>query len=446
MDVSAQRRIGDAAAAVIGSILLEPDLAGEVLRRIAEADMPGEYRVLYAGIRQLFAACTPIDAVTLAATCGKAYEGKILDVMQLTPTAANWKEYCAIVHDQAQLQRLQAAALGITAALTLDEAQAEAEKLAQLLADRPGAQIVSWQQGLADFLNRQSAENKPEYLSFGMEALDKRLYVSPGDLVVLAGRPSSGKTMLAAQLAYHMAQKKRVGVFSLETSGQKIFDRLVSHAGQIDFGRVKKHELLRQDFQAVNALGANERTRLDVIPAVGMSVPQVQAIALAKHYDVIFIDYLQLLHAEGRDRFTQVTNISLELHRMATGTGVTVIALSQLARPEKGSKSAAKRPTMSDLRESGQLEQDADAILILHRNNPDDNNCPRTLYIDKQKEGELGYVQLDFKPGIMTFSPIKPSARPAIDAAVAQAKKERKAKQTGIQEITGEDAEEDLPF
>lgn len=445
MDVNAGRRIGDAAAAVIGSVLLEPDLAGEVLRRLSEADMPGEYRALFAGIRQLFTACSPIDAVTLAAAVGKAYEPKILEILQLTPTAANWKEYCQIVHDQALLQRMQAAALGITAALTLDEATAEAERLAQLLADRPSVEIIGWQQGLADFLLRQDETKKPDYLSFGMEALDKRLFVSPGDLVVLAGRPSSGKTMLAAQLAYHMAKKKRVGVFSLETSGEKVYDRLISHAGQIDFGRVMKHELLQQDFKAVNALGAeSENISLDVIPAVGMSVPQVQAISLARHYAVVFVDYLQLLRAEGHDRFSQVTNISLQLHQMSTGTGVTVIALSQLTRPEKGSK--AKRPTMSELRESGQLEQDADAILILHRMNPDDNDCPRTLYIDKQKVGELGFVQLDFKPQLMTFEPIKPKPYAEIDKAVAKAKQERRAKQTGITEITGEDADEDLPF
>ena len=436
-----QRRIGDAAAAVIGSILLEPDLAGEVLRLVAETDMPGEYRVLYAGIRQLFAACSPVDAVTLAATCGKAYEPKILEVMQLTPTAANWREYAQIVHDQALLQRMQAAALGISAALTLDEAQAEAEKLAQLLADRPSVEIIGWQQGLADFVLRQDAAQKPDYLSFGMEALDKRLYVSPGDLVVLAGRPSSGKTMLAAQLAYHMAKKKRVGIFSLETSGAKVYDRLISHAGQIDFGRVKKHELLQQDFRAVNALGADTQIRLDVIPAVGMSVPQVQAIALSRHYDVVFIDYLQLLRAEGRDRFAQVTNISLQLHQLATGTGITVIALSQLARPEKGSK--AKRPTMSELRESGQLEQDADAILMLHRTDPENNDCPRTLYIDKQKEGELGFVQLDFKPQLMTFEPIKPKPYDEIAKAAAKAKKEKRAVQQGLHEIA---EDEDLPF
>lgn len=440
--MSAQRRLGDAAAAVIGSVLLEPDLAGEVLRRISETDMPGEYRVLYAGIRKLFAACAAIDAVTLAAIVGKAYEPKILEIMQLTPTAANWREYCQIVHDQALLRRMQETAHGITAALTLEEAQAEAEKLAQLLADRPNVEIIGWQQGLADFLLRQDETKKPDYLSFGMEALDKRLYVSPGDLVVLAGRPSSGKTMLAAQLAYHMAKKKRVGVFSLETSGEKVYDRLISHAGQIDFGRVKKHELLQQDFKAVNALGAeSEKISLDVIPAVGMSVPQVQAIALSRHYDVVFLDYLQLLRAEGRDRFSQVTNISLQLHQMATGTGVTVIALSQLARPEKGSK--AKRPTMSELRESGQLEQDADAILMLHRTDPENNDCPRMLYIDKQKEGELGFVQLDFKPQLMTFEPIKPKPYAEIAKASAKARKDKRAVQQGQHEIA---EDEDLPF
>ena len=436
------QRLGDAAAAIIGSVLLEPDLAGEVLRRIGEADMPGEYRVLFAGIRQLFAACSPVDPVTLAAVCGKAYEPKILEIMQLTPTAANWREYCQIVHDQAMLQRMQQAALGITAALTLDEATAEAERLAQLLADRPSVEIIGWRQGLADFLLRQDETKKPDYLSFGMEALDKRLFVSPGDLVVLAGRPSSGKTMLAAQLAYHMAKKKRVGVFSLETSGAKVYDRLISHAGQIDFGRVKKHELLQQDYRAVNALGAeSEKISLDVIPAVGMSVPQVQAISLSRHYEVIFLDYLQLLRAEGRDRFSQVTNISLQLHQLATATGITVIALSQLARPEKGSK--AKRPTMSELRESGQLEQDADAILMLHRTDPENNDCPRTLYIDKQKEGELGFVQLDFKPQLMTFSPIKPKPYDEIAKATAKAKKERRAMQTGLHEIADD---EELPF
>lgn len=442
MDMNAaQERHVSAAAAVIGSILLEPELAGEVLRQLTEADFPGEYRALYSGIRQLFAACTPIDPVTLAAAVGKAYEPKILEVMQITPTAANCAEYVRLVHDQAMLQRLQQAAIDITSALTLDAATSAAENVAQLLADRPGVEIVSWQQGLADFLLRQGEDQKPDYLSFGMDALDKRLYVSPGDLVVLAGRPSSGKTMLAAQLAYHMARKKRVGIFSLETSGAKVYDRLISHAGQIDFGRVKRHELLQQDYRAVNALGADDKIRLDVIPAVGMSVAQVQAISLSRHYDVIFIDYLQLLRAEGRDRFSQVTNISLQLHQLATGTGITVIALSQLARPEKGSK--VKRPTMSELRESGQLEQDADAILMLHRVNPDDNDCPRTLYIDKQKEGELGYIQLDFKPQLMTFVPIKPSSAPAIDAAVAKVKKERRAAQMGLHEIADD---EPLPF
>lgn len=426
MDMSSQRRLGDAAAAVIGSVLLEPDLAGEVLRRLSEADMPGEYRALFAGIRQLFTACSPIDAVTLAAAVGKAYEPKILEILQLTPTAANWKEYVQIVHDQALLQRMQAAALGITAALTLDEATAEAERLAQLLADRPSVEIIGWQQGLADFVLRQDAAQKPDYLDFGMKQLNKRLFVSPGDLVVLAGRPSSGKTMLAAQLAYYMAHEKRVGVFSLETSGAKIYDRIVSHASQIDFSRVKRHQLHKHEFQSINRLGANESIRLDVIPAVGMSVPQVQAIALSRHYDVVFIDYLQLLRAEGRDRFAQVTNISLQLHQMATGTGITVIALSQLARPQRGAED--KPPTMSDLRESGQLEQDADAILMLHRTKPSDSKNGRTLYICKQKDGDLGYVNLDFKPEVMTFSTEKAPAYAA---------------QVGLHEIA---EDEELPF
>ena len=442
------RQVADASVAVIGSILLEPDLAGEILRRVRAEDISPDCRAIFEGVQRLFAQCRPIDPVTLASAVGKAYEGKILQIMELTPTAANWQEYCKILRESAMLTQLRQAAADITAAPTLEDAVAATERISYLLADRPSVRIISWLQGLADFATRQNSREAPKYIKWGMEPLDKRTYCTQGDLVILAGRPSSGKTMLAAQFAYYMANSlgKYVGIFSLETGDRKIYDRLVAHAAKADFGHIKQHRMTQEELLAVNELGKHAETvHLDVIPGSAMTVQEIQAISLSRHYDVIFVDYLQLISAPGRDRYAQVTNISLALKRMATATGITVVALSQLSRADKGQKN--KRPTMSDLRESGQVEQDADLIFILHPNDAENNNSPRTLYIEKQKEGELGYINLDFKPTVMTFTPIKTSgAAAAMKAANEIAREKEQKAQVTFRELEGTEAQEELPF
>lgn len=218
------------------------------------------------------------------------------------------------------------------------------------------------------------------------------MYTEPGDFVILGGYPSAGKTMLATQFAVSMASTRRVGIFSLETRDRKLYDRIISQAAKIPFDRIKRHDLRSEDFTAAANFGNEaERLQLDIIDAAGMSVADIQAISLVRHYNVIFIDYLQLLQGPGDKRFEVVTNISLALHTMAGTTGITVVALAQLTRPEKGRKNLS--PTMSSLRESGQLEQDADAVFLVYLDDDDEPAGDRILKIGKNKEGGQGFIQ-----------------------------------------------------
>lgn len=436
MDINSvqHQKMHKSSIAVIGSLLLEPDLAGEIMRRIRPEDFgSGTYRSLFDACCRLFAAMKPIDPVTLLAEAGNEYSQLIMEIMTVTPTAANWEEYVNILHDEAQLRRLQGAAAEILSAGDLDAAREAAEKAAGLLADRHDLRIVSFAKGLVEFYDRQQSKVPPKYLKWGMKALDNFLYVEPGDFVVLGGFPSSGKTVLATQFAFHMSPDTRVGVFSLETRDRKIYDRLISYAARIPFEDVKRRSLGEKEFESIIDLGRiSAGIKMDVIDAAGMSVADIQAVSLANHYDVIFIDYLQLLQSTGKDRYEKVTNISLALHSMAGVTGITVIALAQLSRPDRSVKN--KPPTMSSLRESGQIEQDADVIMLLYLDDEDLPEGDRILKIAKNKEGERGFFRLGFYPKYISF--------------YSKSKKfDMQSKpNSGFKPLTGEAAQEQLPF
>ena len=291
----------------------------------------------------------------------------------------------------------------IVSATDLAEARKSAEKLSLLLAQRSTLRIVSFTDGISEFYKRQSEHRTPNYLRWNFKPLDEHLFAEPGDLIILGGYPSAGKTMLAAQFAYEMAtaQGRRVGIFSLETSDLKLYDRVATYAAELDFDAVKSARLSISELDAVAALGARgDRVQLDVIPVSGMSPLDIRAVSLSKRYDVIFIDYLQLLNSSGRDRYEKITNISLALKQLGRDTGITVIALSQLSRPEKGRRSA---PTLASLRESGQIEQDADIVMLLYLEDDDVPSGNRTLNVAKNKDGELGHFRLGFYPKHMKF-------------------------------------------
>ena len=190
-----------------------------------------------------------------------------------------------------------------------------------------------------------------------------------GDFIVLGGYPSAGKTAFSLQLAWNQAKDHRVGYFSLETKPEKIIDRTVASVCGVDFGRIKGHALTQEDWDACAARSKAYTTRkLEVIKAGSLSVTDIQALALAGQYEIIYVDYLQLVEPEDRRRSETeiVAQISKDLHTMAQTTGITVCALSQLSRPEKSGREE-KAPGLHSLRQSGQIEQDADGVMLLYK-------------------------------------------------------------------------------
>lgn len=399
-----------AQVSVLGSVLLDAQRwAGEVVGRTAPEDYSPTYRPVYEVIRRKFQAGETIDPVTVRHELGTEAGHLLMEIMAVTPTAANCAEYIDLMLERARLSRLRGLAQQLLAAPDLTEAQALLDQANTLSCRREKVRVVTMDAALRAFYDRQQRE-PVQYLPWGIRQLDERLYVEPGDFVVLGGYPSDGKTALALALAWHQAEKRRVGFFSLETRDEKLFDRLIPTLTQVDYGRVKRRNLVDEDWEVLGRMSAGIRRRpLELIPATGMTVTDIQAVAQSRRYEAIYIDYLQLIRPADprRSLYDQVTQISMDLHTLAQRSGITVVALSQLSRPEKpGKGSGPKAPGMHSLRQSGQIEQDADVILFVYREEPNLPNARRALKVAKNKEGESGgVIMLRFDGTTQTFRP-----------------------------------------
>ena len=283
-----EQTLNAARQSVIGSMLISPEIVGDVVRRLSPEDFgSGALGSLYKGVCKLFSEGRPVDPVTLMAEVGEAYGPVIGEILNTTPTAANWEAYTAIVRDTVQLGKLQAAAMRIVSAADIDEARSSAEQLSLMLAKRSRLRIVPFIDGVCEFHARQSEHKAPQYLRWNFRPLDDNLFAEPGDLIILGGYPSAGKTMLAAQFAYEMAQtqRKRVGIFSLETSDKKLYDRMIAYAAEVDFGSIKSGRLSDGELKAVEALGArSDRIPLEVVEASGMTPMDIRAVSLSRRY------------------------------------------------------------------------------------------------------------------------------------------------------------------
>lgn len=408
-------RYYDAQVGVLGSLLLDaPHVAGMVMHRTKDEDYTGELQTIFRACRQLFQENKPIDPVTVRGVLGPAYDKKLHELMEYTPTAANCELYIDMTIEQAKLMRLQGLSLQLAAAVTMEAAQQLIAQANRILGGRPGVRIVTMEQGFLDFYERQ---RKPaNRVPWGLDKLDETLKAEYGDFIVLGGYPSAGKTAFSLQLAWDQAKDKRIGYFSLETKPEKIIDRTVSAVCGVDFGRIKDHTMQESDWaECEHRASVFVGRKLDVIQAGGLSVVDIQALALAGQYDIIYIDYLQLITPEDRRRsdVEQVSQISKDLHIMAQTTGITVCALSQLSRPPKSGEQE-KAPGLHSLRQSGQIEQDADCVMLLYKEEPNNTRSRRCLKIAKNKEGEAGgIVYLVFDGAHQRFkASVVPSGKP----------------------------------
>ena len=410
----------EAQQSVIGAILIDPEPAlGAVMDSLAPEHFEGEYRTVFSAIRKLWANRQPVDGVTVLSEVGDGYGAMLRECMKLTPTAANVAAYAGIVRRSARLLALRSAGAALLGAVDEDDARRALEAAEAVLTQRERQRIFPIQQLLGDFYARMDGV-KPVYLPWGIRALDEKLTCELGDLVILGADSSVGKTALASQFAWTMAARGyRVGFFSLETRSGKLANRIVAQRGRLDSDVIKRADFQESDYRDVNDLRAMaEKLRLDIVEASGFTPEDVRACTVARGYQVVFVDYLQLLSGEGEGRAEIVANISMALHTMAQDLGVTVVALSQIT-PASKSKGARETPGKEDLRESRQLIHDADIILMMSLADAEDPTGDRWIRCAKNKEGELPSVCLEFDPKHMDFVatdsriPRKSKKRPA---------------------------------
>lgn len=382
----------------LGAALIAPEAVSRVLSGTTAGDYTGTCRAVFEAMHKVYLSGTPVDPVSVSHQLEPEYRPFLMELMEITPTAANVDHYIRLCREQAQTLAVKELAMQMAQADTGETLRSLLDRAEKLLAHRPTTAIVSTHDALQDFHTRHT--RPADYLRWPLPGLDTRLYVEPGDLIILGGAPSAGKSAFALQCAWHWASDHSVGFFSLETSAQKLFDRQMAACTGIPMEDIKGNcirqegwELLRRASEDISA------RRLDYISAAGMTVADIRALTIRRGYQVILIDYLQLIQGGGENRTAQVTAISIALHTLAQSLGVTVLALSQLSRSGPG----AEKPTMHHLRESGQIEQDADVILLLSLANKDRPEGPRILQIAKNKEGTRGKMLLDFDGRHQTF-------------------------------------------
>ena len=394
----------NAQAAVIGGLLIDPEaVAGTVMRSVSPEDFTEGYRTVFEAILGVYSEGGRIDPIMILSRVGEAYADLVRQCMAVTPTATNTHLYCGVVKEQAALERLRDIGLQLAGAVDAGEARKVLEDAQRLMAERQGLRGRPLWSLMSDFYGWITDPTPPVYLPWGLRQLDEGLTAEAGDFILLGADSSVGKTAMAVQLAWAQAAKgKRVGFFSLETNTLKLTRRLVAQRARIPMTALKMKTLSDEQLRDLAAFGsATNKIPLFMYDAAGCSVAELRAAVAADRLEVVYVDYLQLLNAPGQARWEIVTAISMGLHTMAQQLGVAVVGLSQITSPDKKSRS---KPDKDDLRESKQLKQDADLILMMALADPEDPDSLRWLRTEKNKDGPRVDVCLRFDPEHMTFT------------------------------------------
>ena len=443
----------EAQTSVLGSLLISPEETGPEIFQRAKREHFGdaELRHIFDAAKALWEDNIPLDPVTVCAKAGDQYKQKIADIMIATPTAQNFQAYLDILRSRARLAALQSEAMkmiGLDA--TEEQAVAAYERMGQLLQGTDRTECMTLEQLIGEFFDRMADKTPPDYLDWGMEKLNRELYVSPGSFVLLGGDSSSGKTALALQFAFHMAQAgKKIGFISIETPRDRLTDRLMAEkqiAG-ISLPTIKQRKLQEDDYRRGMDAAMKTGSRNLHILTLCHTLAEIRAQILIHRFDAVFIDYVQLIEEEGKDRFQIVANISIGLHRMAQQLGVTIIGLCQITK-DRGDNSAL---TKESVRESQQLKQDAEVILMLAESKEtDDPANTRVLSIVKNKDGRCVRMKLHFEPQYMSFAETATIAEMRAEGRQAKQMQDVKAKQKKKQTAGFEELPEgkggDLPF
>lgn len=444
---------------VIGSMLIDDRCVPLVLSKLTPGDFTdGTCRATFSAIQKLIQAGRPVDPVTVvdAMKGGDKYIGWVREAMEATPTAANVEAYIPVVRNSAALYRLRELADKVLQCVDLEDAEPLVRKMSSALSATDRMPRMTGPELAANFMERMGSKDKPKYLPWGIPTADRATYAELGDVILLGGYASSGKTLLSILMA--MAQAKagyRVGYYSLETKPEKMADRMFASLAKVSMGQIKSRTFGAYEWEkfaeAANCVATV--CPFDVIRAAGSTVDDITTDAIGHGYQVIYVDYVQLVQVPGvrnSDRYAQVTAASQGLKTFAQSTNTAVVALAQLSRPDKEGKSGNYvPPSMHSFRESGQLEQDADVAFLVYPSDPNDNSSNRVFKIGKNKEGPRPNVELAFRGDTQTMVELEPA--PDRSAAAELAAKGRAVKaanrakaQVEFQELKGVD--KDNPF
>lgn len=410
-----EKPANSAEASVIGSMLIEPKCVPELMQELTAEDFTdGTLRLYFETIRRNFLQRIPLDIVTVVSSLGVGEEAqnrhaaKMVDLMTMTPTAANCLYYARIIKERRQLREIQQACMAAAKGATLEDARELLTKAAGLLVQKQADRDKGYGDLIAELVSRQD-KTEPDYLDWGIPALNEKLHAGPGRFVILGADSSVGKTALALQFALKISEKKRVGFFSYETTLADATDRLMANDADVSLGRLKGKHLTDEEMDAIMAAAERSSKRqLRVMETARYTVEDIRSKTIARGFEVIFVDYVQMIPTRKKDRYEAVTEISIGLHALAQELGVTVIGLSQVTVPETDKKGRRRYISKEDLRESRQLKQDADVILLLDLQDPADRNGYRVLQIEKNRDGPLAHMVLSFDPSRMRFSYVEP--------------------------------------
>ncbi|MBL8529367.1 MAG: replicative DNA helicase [Burkholderiales bacterium] len=432
----------EAEQAVLGGLLLDNDALDRVADMISEGDFyRQDHRLIFRHVCRMVEKNKPADIVTVAEMLDSCNElegigglAYLSALAQSTPSSANVRRYAEIVRERAVMRKLAEVGSAIaesaytpagrSARELLDEAEAKVFEIGEAGArSRQGLQelppLLTEVVERIDQLYSQGGQSDVTGIATGFADLDRQTSgLQPGDLVIVAGRPSMGKTAFALNIAEHVALelKQPVAVFSMEMSGAQLAMRLIGSVGRLDQHKLRTGRLEDDEWRRLtHAVGRLNDAPVYIDETAALNALELRARArrLARQWQggpglgLIVIDYLQLMSASGtgENRATEISEISRSLKALAKELRVPVMALSQLNRSLE--QRPNKRPVMSDLRESGAIEQDADLILFIYRDEVYNAESPdkgiAEIIIGKQRNGPIGTEKLTFRREFTRF-------------------------------------------
>lgn len=398
---------------LLGAALLEPELVPRIVTELTPEDFSGNGLLIFKAMADLFHQSrtnSDVDAVAIAHYLGDTTEARTLiaQFMGCSPNFSEIDRYIAMARQKAKLSRLRSMGAELAAAVTFEDAIGTADSITSQLVERAGLKGYEPEELWKSFTARH--QMPPERIDWGLRVVGDYIRAKKGNFFVLGAEPSGGKTAFALEQMLAFSVKRRVLFVSLETDEDTVYDRLISRMTGIPMDALVDGPLLPQQWaQANEAREEIHHRNFKILPGAGLSISGIKAAAIGYRADIVIIDYLQIIQLPGKklSRYETITEISMGLHILAQSTGLIVLALSQVTNRDPMSR--GKPLGIHSARESGQIEADADAILMLDKFvekelRESGCNANRVLRIVKNKNGRCCNIPLFFNGTTQTFS------------------------------------------